>query len=88
MTEEMTRETIGDRIQAYFEKEFPNPGVELTKSMNLLQDWLIDSFGIVQTTIFLEQEFGVEVQRGDITAENFQNIDCLAGFVLKSLKGE
>ncbi len=74
-------------LKEYFEREFPNPsGDALTMTTNLLEDWFIDSLSIVQTAMHLEQSFGVQVQRADITAEHFENIETLSDYVIKSLK--
>ncbi len=81
----MNRATISAQLEDFFRREFPNPGVELTASTDLLQNWLVDSLGIVNTTLFLESRFGVDVTRADIRAENFQSIDRLTDFVAGKL---
>ena len=48
-------------LKEFFEREFPNPGIDLKDDTNLLNHWFIDSFGIVNTTLFLEQKFGIEI---------------------------
>lgn len=45
----------------------------------------MDSFGIVETVMFLEQEFGIKVARADVNAANFENIASLAAFVAQRL---
>jgi acyl carrier protein len=45
----------------------------------------VDSFGIVETVMFLEQEFGIRIARADVHAANFQNIAALAEFVGRRL---
>ncbi len=81
----MNPEEIRHQLQEFFEREFPNPDAELTSDTHLLDDWLVDSFGIVNTTLFLEENFGIEVSRADINAENFQSIHALANYVAKQL---
>lgn len=77
----MTKDEIAQRLKQFFEHEFPNPGKELTYSTNLLTDWLVDSFGIVTTVMFLEREFGTNVEPADINAEVFTSIETLTDYV-------
>jgi acyl carrier protein len=77
---------IKARLREFFEEEFPNPESSLTDDTNLLNDWFVDSFGIVNTTLFLEQQFGIEISRADINAENFRSIKTLSQFVAHQLK--
>ena len=67
-------------------EEFPHPGVELTETTHLLEDFFLDSFGIIDTVMFLESTFGIEISRADINGENFRSIDALAGMVAKCLE--
>jgi acyl carrier protein len=52
----------------------------------LLSEWLIDSLSIVNTTLFLEKEFGLDIDRADINARNFHTIAALTEFVLRKLQ--
>ena len=45
----------------------------------------MDSFGIIETVMFLERNFGVEIARADISGEHFENVTSLAEFVAKRL---
>ena len=72
-------------LKEFFEREFPNPGIDLKEDTNLLNHWFIDSFGIVNTTLFLEQKFGIEISRSDINPTTFQNIETLAQFITDRL---
>lgn len=77
---------IKAQLKEFFEEEFPNPDSFLTDDTNLLNDWFVDSFGIVNTTLFLEQQFGIEISRADINAENFRSIETLSQYVAHKLK--
>jgi len=72
-------------LKEFFEREFPNSGIDLKNNTNLLDDWFIDSFGIVNTTLFLEQKFGIEIFRSDINATTFRNIETLSQFIADRL---
>lgn len=77
---------IKTQLKDFFEEEFPNPDSSLTDDTNLLNEWFVDSFGIVNTTLFLEQQFGIEISRADINAENFRSIETLSQYVAHQLK--
>lgn len=79
---------IASRIKTFIEREFPNPGMALTDSTDLLEDWFVDSFGIVNTTLFLENHFGIEIRRADINAATFRNIQTLSHYVADHLKNK
>jgi len=65
----------------FLQQEFPNQGVELDESTDLLGEWFIDSMGIIETVLFLEKGFGIEVRRADINGDNFRNVSTLADFI-------
>lgn len=84
----MDREMIVSKIRAYFLETYPHEGIELTDTTDLLNDWFIDSLGVVLTVTFLEEEFGIELRRGDIQPDHFQTVEAVARLVEKKLPGE
>lgn len=83
----MDRAEVVAGLHAFFESEFPSPGVTLTEDTDLIADWFVDSFAIVQTVMFIEREFDIQVSRADINGENFKSIATLASFVSRRLSG-
>ena len=77
---------IKSQLKNFFEEEFPNPGASLTDDTNLLDDWFVDSFGIVNTTLFLEEQFGILISRTDINAVTCRSIESLSQYVANQLK--
>lgn len=57
---------------------------EFDDSDSFLETGIIDSLGIVDLMLFLESEYGVKVKPKDITPENFDSVDRLVDFVIKS----
>jgi acyl carrier protein len=68
-------------LKSFLEREFPSQERELTERTNLLEEWFVDSFGLIETVMFLETEFGLSVSRADINGENFKDIESLTRFV-------
>jgi len=80
-----TRDEIAGQIRAFLLEEFPDQGVELTDTTSLLDDWMIDSVGIVSTVLFLESHFDIEIARADLNGTTFATIDALANLVASRL---
>lgn len=78
---------IVSELTKFLSEEFPNPAVELTVDTHLLDDWFIDSLGLIHTVLFLEETFDIEIARADINGDNFKNIRALADLVNKRLAG-
>lgn len=81
----MNRHEILDSLKSFLLQEFPNQGVELTEATDLLGEWFVDSLGIIETVLFLEKNFGIDVRRADINGDNFRNIATLSEFVVARL---
>ena len=81
----MDRDVAATEIKEFLEETFPNPGQELTESTDLLNDWLVDSLGIVMIIAFFEETFGIEVKQTDITGESFGTVASLSEYVVKHM---
>ena len=77
----MDKQAIAGKIKEFLETEFQGLGAELTETTNLLEDFFVDSFGVINTVMFLESAFEIEIDRGDINGENFESIETLTAFV-------
>lgn len=53
--------------------------IELDRS--LIEQGVIDSFGLVEITGFIEQQFSVTVREEDMTRETFGSLNKMARFV-------
>ncbi len=82
----MSPSEIAVTLRTFLQEEFPNQAVTLTDSTDLLKDWFVDSLGIIETVLFLEQTFGIDIARADINGSNFRNVAVLSDFVAGRLK--
>ncbi len=82
----MTHSEIADTLRTFLQQEFPNQGAALSDTTDLLKDWFVDSLGIIETVLFLEKTFGIDIARADINGSNFRNIAVLSEFVARRLK--
>ncbi len=53
---------------------------------NMVDDEIIDSFELIALVSRLEDEFDIEIDAGDVTAENFGNKDCIIELIKKMVK--
>jgi acyl carrier protein len=75
------------RIREFVLQKFPLARKrKVANGDNLLESGIIDSLGVLDLVAFLQQEFAVAVSDDDLTPENFQNIECMAKFVARSLE--
>lgn len=81
----MNKTEIISDLKAFLQQEFPNQGVDLTESTDLLGEWFVDSLGIIETVLYLEKNFGIDVKRADINGDNFRDLSTLSEFVVNRL---
>ena len=77
----MTEAVIAGQLHAFYCAVFPHPGRQLDLDTDLLNEWFVDSFGVIQTVQFLEDNFGITITRVEINTVNFHSIRALAAFV-------
>ena len=75
------RAAIASALLDYFQARAPDPSLRLAPETRLLEDWFLDSIGILEAVLFLESEFGVALQRADITAQTFESVATLTELV-------
>lgn len=77
---------IKKKISDFLMENLPNHALELNNDTDLLNEWFLDSFGVIDTILFLEETFDVTIKRSAINADNFSNINTLSSYVLEQLK--
>ncbi|MEO1999791.1 MAG: acyl carrier protein [Planctomycetaceae bacterium] len=83
----MQRTEVIAHIKSFLQQSAPSSGLTVNEETSLLDGWFIDSLGIVQTVIFLEQTFGCDIRPADINASNFDTVATLAAYVMNQ-RGE
>jgi acyl carrier protein len=82
----VTEAEIAGVIRDYYLESYPHLGRTLADDTDLLNEWFVDSLGIVQTVQFLEDRFGIDVARADVREDNFHSVRALAAFVRRKLE--
>lgn len=57
----------------------------LPDDLSLIDQGILDSFGLQEMLFFLEREFKIKVEDEEVVAENMHSIDAIVGFVLRKL---
>ena len=75
---------VGPRIRRFIIKNFP-----LARKKSIIEDdsllldsGIIDSMGVLDLIIFIEEEFKIAITDGDLLPENFETIASMATFIL------
>ena len=56
---------------------------EITPDLDLFEAGFLDSFGTLQLLVKLSEEFGVELDPGDIAREEVASVERIAGTISK-----
>ena len=76
------KEQIALQLNDYITKEImKRPDRTLKTDEPLISGGLIDSFSVVDLSLFVEQTWGVRLDDTELNAETFDTLDQLAGLV-------
>ncbi len=75
-----------ERIIANFIREnFVFDGAEVDPDVSFLDSGLIDSTGILEVVLFVEERFGIAVADDEVIPEHFDSVRRLAAYVRRKL---
>ncbi len=78
-----TRE-IESRIITFIQRELLSLEATVDREDDLLSGELLDSIAILRLSVFVEEEFQLNIQPADYVIENFQNVAVIAEFVRRT----
>lgn len=64
---------------------FTSDGSKLKDGESLLDRGIIDSTGVLEIVLFLEETFGIKVKDTEMVPENFDSVDNLVAFTERRL---
>ena len=78
---------IGSKVQKYILEKFlqSSDKAEIANDDSLLESGILDSAGIFELMVFLEEEFSVEISDEEIIPDNFENISCITKLIESKL---
>lgn len=74
-------ELIKSRIRAFVTSNFQFDGHVVDDTASLMSEGILDSTGVLEMVLFVEEHFGVPVAEDEVLPENFDSIDALTAFV-------
>jgi len=82
MSEASVRETIRGHILENL--MFTNDPSRLPDDASLLDMGVIDSTGVLELVLLMEENFSLQVQDAAIIPENFDSVDRMVSFVMRA----
>lgn len=75
--------TIEEQIRQYVADNFlfTDNGYGLSDDASFLEEGIVDSTGVLELVMFVEETFAVSVEDEEIVPENFDSVSQLAGYV-------
>jgi acyl carrier protein len=76
---------VKDQIRHYVVENllFGSDGIALQDNTSFLKEGIVDSTGVVELVLFVEETFGIEVDDDDIVPDNFDSIGNLATYITR-----
>jgi acyl carrier protein len=76
----MSNETL-ERLLAFICDNYLIERDEFALDQSLIDQGVIDSFGLVEISSFLKKEFGVMVDDGEMNRKNFGSVEKIVDFI-------
>ena len=67
---------------------FSDDESQLQDTDSFLEEGIVDSTGVLELVMFVEEEFGIQVQDEEIVPENFDSVERLEKYVRQKADGE
>lgn len=78
----VTPQQIGASIRDFIDRTvLRGQGADVTTSMPLFELGILDSFALFTVLAFIEERFGVTLPLESVSADEFRDIDSIAGLV-------
>lgn len=73
-------------IKSYIVDKIVGEEIEIADDTSLFGEGIIDSLGNVKLISFLEKQYNISIEPGEITTDNFDTINQIVAFVEQKLK--
>ncbi len=79
-----------EKIRSFIVENFllAADGLQLDDNSSLLEEGVVDSTGVLDLILFVEQTFGVNVDDEDVVPDNFDSIHRIASYVETKLQAQ
>jgi len=75
--------SIESQIKTYIQENFlfSDNGYQLADDASFLEEGIVDSTGVLELVMFVEETFGITVEDEEIVPENFDSVGQLAAYI-------
>ena len=73
-------------IKNYITKSILGEEIDIDDAASLFEEGIIDSLGNIKLISFLEKQYNIYFEPGEITTENFDTLNQIVAFVEQKLK--
>jgi len=80
--EDIMKETI----KRYIVEKIVGEEIDIANDASLFGEGIIDSLGNVKLISFLEKQYNITIEPGEITTENFDTVNQIVWFVEQKMK--
>jgi len=79
--------TIEEQIRQYVADNFmfSDDGYQLSDDVSFLEEGIVDSTGVLELVMFVEETYDVAVRDEEIVPENFDSVSQLAAYVRRKM---
>ena len=82
----ISEEKISGKIIDYMSETFPRvDSATLSPETDLIEEGIVDSFGLIEIVSFIQREFNITVNDDDILPENFITVEAMTSYILRTL---
>ena len=87
MSQQTTADVVAD-VRGYIVERFlfGQGGESLQNTESFLESGIVDSTGVLEIVMFLEQRFGIKVKDEELIPDNLDSIEKVAAFVARKLQ--
>jgi acyl carrier protein len=79
---------VREKIRSYVADNllFSSNGYQFDDNTSFLDEGIVDSTGVVELVLFLEESFGFSVEDNEIVPDNFDSVNRLTTYIQHKLK--
>ena len=77
--------SVRNQIQQFLAENFmfSDDGFPLSDQASLLEEGVVDSTGVLELLLFIEETYGIQVPDDEVVPENFDTVDNLVAFIAR-----
>jgi len=77
---------VQEKLLDFLTRNFMVERQEIDLSKSLVDEGVIDSFGLIEISTFMESEFGISVKEDDMIRSNFGSVLKMVEFISRKVR--